>query len=212
MSRPEDELADELRGIMRRLNTRAVPDDVLHRAATLAREINGLLEGPVRPRWFEQGLVDGKTSRDARRQFSDHSLYRGTANALAPPMTQTIVTLADGRQAVRGTVTLSRVYEGPPHGVHGGYVAGLFDDVLGGTQALIEGPTGLTGTLSVRYRNLTPLDTELVFEAWVDHVSGRRIVSKATCHAGSVLTAEAEALFVRVDMDALTRRPGPAAE
>jgi acyl-CoA thioesterase FadM len=89
--------------------------------------------------------------------------------------------------------------------VHGGYVAGLFDDVLGGTQALIEGPTGLTGTLTVRYRSLTPLDTDLVFLGWVDHARGRRILSKATCHAGDVLTAEAEALFVRVDLDAMAR-------
>ncbi|HEX7095845.1 MAG TPA: hypothetical protein VF183_08165, partial [Acidimicrobiales bacterium] len=105
-----------------------------------------------------------------------------------------------------GRVTLSRLYEGPPNGVHGGYVAGLFDDVLGATQSLIDGPTGLTGTLEVRYRNLTPLDAELVFLAWIHHVSGRRIVSRATCHAEGVLTAEAEALFVRVDMAALAQR------
>jgi acyl-coenzyme A thioesterase PaaI-like protein len=212
MSSAEDALAAELREAIRRLNELAAPDDALERAAGLARQIRDLLDGPRRPRWFEQGLVDGKTSRDARRRFSDHSLYRGSANPLAAPMTQSIVTLPDGRAAIRGTATLSRVYEGPPHGVHGGYVAGLFDDVLGGTQSLIEGPTGLTGTLSVRYRNLTPVDTELVFHAWVDHVSGRRIVSKATCHAGPVLTAEAEALFVRVDMEALTRRGDPTDE
>ena len=90
--------------------------------------------------------------------------------------------------------------------MHGGYVAGLFDDILGGAQTLLDGATGLTGTLKVWYRNLTPLDTELVFTAWVDHVRGRRIHARATCHADGVLTAEAEALFIRVDMAALAER------
>ena len=44
------------------------------------------------------------------------------------------------------------------------------------------------------------------FLAWVHHVSGRRIVARATCHANDVLTAEAEALFVRIDMAEMARR------
>ena len=89
------------------------------------------------------------------------------------------------------------------------YVAGLFDDVLGGTIRLVEGPSAVTGTLEVKYRKITPLDTELRFLAWVHHESGRRIHSRATCHAGDVLTAAAEALFVRVDMQALAVRVHP---
>jgi hypothetical protein len=170
--------------------------------------MHDLLDGPPRPRWFESEelTVDDRTGRLSRHRFGDRSLYRGTANALAPPMRTATITTDDGRPAIEGRVTVGPLYEGPPHGVHGGYVAGLFDDILGATQSLIEGPTGLTGTLHVRYRNLTPLDTELVFVAWVHHVSGRRIQSRATCHAGGVLTAEAEALFVRVDMVALAER------
>jgi len=203
--RARDELATELRQILRALNERVIPDDAIARATERARELLALLEGPRRPRWFEDGFVDGKSSREARQRFSDHSLFRGRSNPLAPPLTTTVVALPDGRPAIEGRVTVSALYEGPPHGVHGGYVAGLFDDILGGTLSLVEGPTGLTGTLNVRYRSLTPLNTELVLLAWVDHVSGRRIVAKATCHAGDALTAEAEALFVRIDMDALAR-------
>jgi acyl-coenzyme A thioesterase PaaI-like protein len=199
-------LADELRRILRALNERDIPDSALREARERATEIVALLDGPERPRWFAQGFVDGRSSREARRRFSAHSLYRGHASAIAPPMVQRTIELPDGRVAIEGRVTVPRLYEGPPYGVHGGYIAGLFDDILGGTQVLIDGPTGLTGTLTVRYRNLTPLDTELVLVAWVDHVRGRRIVSKATCHAGDVLTAEADALFVRVDMEAIARR------
>jgi hypothetical protein len=203
----DDELADALRAVLARIQDTDVDDDRLREAHALARQMLDALQGPPRPRWYESGaIVDGRSGRIARHRFNDRSLYRGTANALAPPMTTAISETADGRPAIEARVTLGRLYEGPPNGVHGGYVAGLFDDVLGATQSLIEGPTGLTGTLHVRYRNVTPLDTELVFLAWVHHVSGRRIVSRATCRAGDVLTAEAEALFVRVDMAALARR------
>jgi hypothetical protein len=202
----DEELAAELRALLRQVNERRADDDALREAAARVRELRALLDGSPRARWFEAGIADGRSSRAARQQFSDHSLFRGRSSAIAPPMATSIVHLPDGAQAIEGRVVLSRLYEGPPHGVHGGYVAGLFDDILGSTQALIEGPSGLTGTLSVRYRNLTPLDTPLVFLAWVHHASGRRIVSRATCASGELVTAEAEALFVRVDMAALARR------
>jgi acyl-coenzyme A thioesterase PaaI-like protein len=217
---PEDEpraheaLAGELRRLLRRLNERRPPEAAVRLATERVRELHDLLDGPPRARWFEDGVADGRSSRLGRQRFSEYSLFRGRSSAIAPPMSTEIVHRPDGAPAIRGTVVVPRLYEGPPNGVHGGYVAGLFDDILGGSQALIEGPSGLTGTLSVRYRHLTPLDTELVLLAWVHHVSGRRIVARATCSAGDVVTAEAEALFVRVDMAALAQRrrdyrPGP---
>jgi acyl-coenzyme A thioesterase PaaI-like protein len=104
----------------------------------------------------------------------------------------------DGRQVIVSRVRLGLAYEGPPHGVHGGYVAGMFDDVLGATQRLIAQP-GVTATLEVKYRHITPIEEDLVLRAWVVEDRGRRVVSRATCHAGDTLTAEAEALFIRVD-------------
>ena len=53
-----------------------------------------------------------------------------------PGATITVTTTADGQPAIEGRVTLGRLYEGPPNGVHGGYVAGLFDDILGGALQL----------------------------------------------------------------------------
>lgn len=204
MTDPDAELASELRAVLARFHREAAPPERVREAAELARRMHTLLEGAPRTRWFDGDLADGRRSRQSR--FNDRSLYRGRANPMAPPLVTTVVEQADGTKAIEGRVTVGRMYEGPPNGVHGGYVAGLFDDVLGATQTLIDGPTGLTGTLRVRYRNLTPLDTELVFRAWVHDVSGRRIRARATCHADDVLTADAEALFVRVDMAELARR------
>jgi acyl-coenzyme A thioesterase PaaI-like protein len=200
------DLADELRAVLRALNERELRDEQITDALALARRLREGLDGPRRPRWYERGMIDGRSTDSTRSSFNTHSLFRGRDSAIAVPLDARMVTLPDGRRIVEGRVTCPLLYEGPPGGVHGGYVAGLFDDVLGGTQQLIEGPSGLTGTLTVRYRSITPLATELHFRAWIDHVRGRRIRAKATCHAEGRLTAEAEALFIRVDMADLADR------
>ena len=200
------ELADELRSVLRAINEREHTPEQLADALAHARRLREGLDGPRRPRWYESGILDGRSTDSTRSSFNTHSLFRGKHSAIAVPLHFRMVTAPDGQKGVEGTVTCPLLYEGPPGGVHGGYLAGLFDDVLGGTQQLIEGPSGLTGTLSVRYRLLTPLETELHFRGWIDHVSGRRIRAKATCHAGGRLTAEAEALFIRVDMGDLADR------
>jgi acyl-coenzyme A thioesterase PaaI-like protein len=200
------ELAEELRAVLRALNERELTDEQIASAVDVARRLRAGLDGPRRPRWYEDGMVDGRSSPRTRSSFNTHSLFRGRDSAIAVPLDCRLVALPDGRQVVEGTVTCPLLYEGPPGGVHGGYVAGLFDDILGGTQQLIEGPSGLTGTLTVRYRSITPLETELHLRAWIDHVSGRRIRAKATCHAEGRLTAEAEALFIRVDMGQIAER------
>jgi len=200
------ELADELRAVLRALNEREHTPEQIATAVALARELRGGLDGPRRPRWYEGGIIDGRSTDGTRSSFNTHSLFRGRDSAIAVPLTYGVVTMPDGQRVCEGSVTCPLLYEGPPGGVHGGYLAGLFDDVLGGTQQLIEGHSGLTGTLTVRYRSITPLETELHFRGWIDHVSGRRIRAKATCHAGERLTAEAEALFIRVDMGDLADR------
>ena len=67
-------------------------------------------------------------------------------------------------------------------------------------------PPGVTATLEVRYRNVTPLDEPLRFESWVESDRGRRLTARATCHAAGKLTAEAHGLFVRVDFKEIEQR------
>lgn len=100
---------------------------------------------------------------------------------------------------------MGRRYEGPPHGVHGGWVAALFDEALGATQGLVE-DTGMTAVLKVRYRRVTPVEETLRFESWVHEKRGRRLVARATCHAAGQLTADAEGIFIRVDFDRVEER------
>ena len=65
----------------------------------------------------------------------------------------------------------------------------------------LTGNPGMTGTLTIRYRRPTPLLTELVFQAYVDRVEGRKIFTHGTLSANGVLTAEAEGLFIAVGQE-----------
>lgn len=102
----------------------------------------------------------------------------------------------EGQVRVTATGTLSAAYEGPPGYVHGGVTALIFDEILGMVN-IANGSPGMTGTLSIRYRRPTPLFTQLRWCAWVDHIEGRRVQSKAEVWNGDTLCASAEGLFIQ---------------
>jgi acyl-coenzyme A thioesterase PaaI-like protein len=198
-------LADEMRRAIAALATNEVPRASLDRASELAAALCAELEGPPRPRWYDADSIPGTPSVEARSAYTAQSPIRGRLNPIAPPLHGNPVTQQDGSQAVVATARLGPAYEGPPHGVHGGWVAALFDDVLGQAQQLVR-KAGVTATLKVRYRDITPLDEELRFTAWIHADQGRRVTARATCHAGDTLTADAEAIFIGVDFDAIRGR------
>lgn len=125
--------------------------------------------------------------------FFDHSPFIGLANPLSPP-----VHLDYDGERVIGSVTFGAAYEGPPGCVHGGYIAAVFDELLGATQSL-SGDQGMTAHLGVDYRRPTPLGTELTLEGWLDRREGRKIYARAAMRADGEVTAEAEALFISFD-------------
>jgi acyl-coenzyme A thioesterase PaaI-like protein len=123
--------------------------------------------------------------------FFDQSPLIGLANPLAPPISVT----RTGETSALGTVRFGSAYEGPPGSVHGGFVAAAFDEVLGFVQSLCGNP-GFTGTLTVRYRRPTPLHRELRFSGELVEQLGRKTLTTGCVHAGDLLCAEAEAVFV----------------
>ena len=152
--------------------------------------------GRIEPIWL--GLRTKPPSQPANAGepfgFFDHSPMLGRANPLAPPIE---LRLEDGR--IIGRATFGAAYEGPPGSVHGGFVAAAFDEVLGSTQSL-SGAPGMTGRLTVHYRSPTPLHTELRFEGELVSVTGRKILTRGELFAGDILCAEAEGLFISVDI------------
>ncbi len=202
-SRPARALAAELRGIIEALAVNELDPEAVEDAAELAARMRSRLEGRPRPRWYEADAND--PGRASRASYLEQSPVRGRLNPIAPPIALEAGARADGTPAVLGRVRLGKAYEGPPHGVHGGWVAALFDEVLGSAQNLADAP-GVTGVLKIRYRHVTPVDEDLRFEAWVESRRERRMIARATCHAGGTLTADAEGLFVQVDFDEVQQR------
>lgn len=151
------------------------------------------------PRSMYDGVSESAMAGAEPGAGFDHSPMIGRANPLAPP-----ITLVVGDGMVTGTVTFGSAYEGPPGCVHGGYVAAAFDEVLGSAQTF-SGQPGMTGTLTVRYRQPTPLHTELRIVGRFDHIEGRKVFTVGQLFAGDVLTAEAEGLFISIDVERFRR-------
>ena len=197
-------VADELRAIAVALADLEIPPEAFAEALPLARELRSRFAGARRERWYELDAGSPTASAEARRSYQDLSPVRGLVNPIAPPLVMQREEHPDGMRLV-GHARLSCAYEGPPHGVHGGFVAALFDEILGAAQNLAP-PVGVTAKLEVRYRHVTPLDEDLRFEAWVVDNRQRRMVIRATCRAGEILTADATGLFVRVDFAEVQQR------
>ncbi|GAA4804112.1 PaaI family thioesterase [Tomitella cavernea] len=114
----------------------------------------------------------------------------GLRNPIAPPLE----CAHDDDGTVHADVFLHRGYEGPPGLTHGGISALILDQVLGYTAA-VNGCPGMTGTLTLRYRNPTPLGA-LHAEARVDRIEGIKAFVVGHISDGETVCVEAEGVFI----------------
>lgn len=184
-------LADAVREVLEHLVQTSAPVETLSEAAELVEQVADVLRAHHGASTYE-GYAEAANAGQVFA-FVDHSPLLGRANPLAPPIE---VHLEGDR--IHGSATFGSAYEGPPGCVHGGYIAAAFDEVLGTAQS-IGGAPGMTGRLTVQYRSPTPLHQPLRFEAWLENVSGRKILTKGRLYHGEVLCAEAEGLFISID-------------
>ncbi|MFY9586510.1 MAG: PaaI family thioesterase [Actinomycetota bacterium] len=186
---------DRLADAVRRLIDHAVNSDVPeNEVADIIATLEGLdeqLKKHPRSATLKTKLPD---FNDLQAIFRNDPII-GTHNPIAPP----VMVEKDGDR-IRGTATLGSAYEGPPGYVHGAVLAGVFDMLLG-LANVASGNPGMTGTLTVKYRRPTPLNTELRFEAFTHRIDGRKVIAHGTVHAGEDLTAEAEGVFVQLKID-----------
>jgi acyl-coenzyme A thioesterase PaaI-like protein len=185
-------LSDGVRGVLHRLVQTSAPVELIADAADQIERVAALL-AEHRSASIYEGFAEAANAGEPFA-FFDHSPMLGRANPLAPPIE---LRLEDGR--ILGRATFGAAYEGPPGCVHGGYIAAAFDEVLGSTQSL-SGSPGMTGRLVVHYRSPTPLHTELRFEGTLERVDGRKIHTRGMLWAGDTLCAEAEGLFISIDL------------
>ncbi|WP_343387244.1 PaaI family thioesterase [Candidatus Amarobacter glycogenicus] len=188
-------LAAALRKINEALVDMDASEEDLLAAAASAEQFAVRLEA-TRKGHHQWGFAESSTAPSTRVML-DRSPLMGLGNPLAPPLSFRV---EDGK--IRGTGRFGLHYEGPPGHVHGGFVAAALDELLGMAQSLSD-KSGMTGTLTVRYRRPTPLHKELSFTAWVDRVEGRKIFTTGTIHDGETLCAEAEGVFISVDFAAM---------
>ena len=184
-------LADAMRLVIERLMPSDAPEAELRRAADALESYADALAAHPRLH-YAHGYAESANAGDVGA-FFDQSPMIGLANPLAPPMSMA----KTGERTAEGRVVFGSAYEGPPGHVHGGFVAAAFDEVLGFVQSL-SGRPGMTGTLIVRYRRPTPLHTPLHFTAEYVRSEGRKLYTEARVHAGGVLCAEAEGIFVSI--------------
>lgn len=116
----------------------------------------------------------------------------GVRNAAAPPLVIERDPSANGD--VWSDFHLGAAYEGPPGLVHGGVCALLLDQILG-EAAGSGGKPGMTGTLTLVYRQGTPLG-DLRAEGWIDRVDGIKTWAKGHLIGPQGVTVEAEGVFI----------------
>jgi acyl-coenzyme A thioesterase PaaI-like protein len=189
-------LAEEMRRIIARLAVVRPPAEELERAAEAAAAFADRLDAlPERTRSWEiseAGLLP--------RDFVAFSPVSGRSNPMSPPVVLRVEsgpppdTETEGvEHHIAGDVTFGPQYEGPPGHVHGGWVAAMFDELLGFAQL----SPGFTAYLHVNYRRPTPLRAPLTLRAWVDSVDGRKRMVRGQCRAaGGELLSDAEGLFI----------------
>ena len=189
-------LAAGVRRIIEELVSHPTPTQDLEEAAELVERVADLLGRQPGERGYDWAESANAGTPYA---FFDNSPLIGLANPLAPP-----ADLRIEENRVVGSVVFGSAYEGPPGHCHGGYLAATFDELLGMAQTL-SGQSGMTGTLTVRYRRPTPLHRRIDLEAELVGVDGRKVTVAGRSWCDGQLTAESEGIFISMDATRFSR-------
>ncbi len=191
MSSARLDLTDEVRRLLDHLANAAADAPATRRATQLLRQAVAELNANdgKGANWRAVGRFSDERHH---AHFLDASPFTGRFSPLAPP-----IALRVEDDEVIGDVVYGRPYEGPPGFVHGGFIAGGFDEVLGYAQARSDQP-GMTGRLTIGYRSPTPLHTPLQYRARLTKFDGRKntVTAELRVAADDRLCAEATGLFI----------------
>ena len=182
----------------RALNEKLVSTDIdPELAAALTEKIEGLA-AELNQAQQVTGLVD-MAKRGQRGTIDDVMGELVSVGGRSHPCSPEL-RWQEASNRITGTVKFSQAFEGPPGHVHGGWVAGVLDHLMGMTHVRTGHP-GMTGGLSVRYLKPTPLNQVIEVSAQATELDDKRTEVKAEMRFGETTTAKAEAIFVRVDRE-----------
>ena len=182
----------------RALNAKLVSTDIdPELAAALTEKIEDLTAALSQAQQVD-GLVD-MAKRGERGTIDDVMGELVSVGGRSHPCSPELL-WQEASNRITGTVRFNQAFEGPPGHVHGGWVAGVLDHIMGMTHVRTGHP-GMTGGLSVRYLKPTPLNQLIEISAEATELDDKRTEVKGTMRCGETTTATAEAIFVRVDRE-----------
>ncbi len=157
---------------------------------------------PEPPRAFPEPALDGEPGWIAHEHFGrgegHQSFVSGDpqGNRLRVRYFQRA---ADG--ALMAKVWFGPGAQGPPGNAHGGSMAAVLDEAMG-MVAWMAGHAVVAASITIDFRNMLPLHTEAVLEAWVDRVDGNKVHSRARLSdADGKAFAEGRGLFIAIGFD-----------
>ena len=176
------------------------PPDVLEEARRRVEDAIALLQPHAFDGPYAQHQLDGGQKVSLGRRASDdpadimpYSPFIGHRNPVSPRFR---LKVEEAGRLASGDAVFPPAFAGPPGCVHGGLIAGLFDELLS-VPNWSGGPGGFTGTLSVRYHKLTPLQTPLALKAECVRQEKRKVIVQGDMRCNGEVTASAEAIFVQ---------------
>jgi acyl-coenzyme A thioesterase PaaI-like protein len=105
----------------------------------------------------------------------------------------------DADNAWVGKVWFGPGAEGPPEHAHGGSTAAVLDEAMGGA-VWMAGHLALAAQVTIRYKNMLPLETVAVVEAWVSGTEGRKVHAQGKLLGPDGQTyCESEGIYVKLD-------------
>ncbi len=183
--------------------------DLLALAERLRVEADALSAVPDRvPDYSRFDQPDSMPVPDEGEEFfnSPDRPFSGRGHAYGLPMR----VYREGDRAVTDIV-LDLSHQGAPGMSHGGFVAAIYDDLLG-FLLLLEETMAFTAYLTINYKAGTIIGEPLRFEAWIDRVEGKKLFLAGECRdsSGTIVTT-AEGLFIDAS-DKFRELAAPASE
>lgn len=115
----------------------------------------------------------------------------------------------DADNAWVGKVWFGPGAEGPPEHAHGGSTAAVLDEAMGGA-VWMAGHLALAAQVTIHYKNMLPLGTVVVVEAWVHDNQGRKVHARGRLLGPEgQLYCESEGIYIKLDerqLEELARR------
>ncbi len=102
--------------------------------------------------------------------------------------------------SVETDLVCTEEHEGGPDVAHGGWTAGVLDEVLGHVP-MLHRQLAVTGQLAVTFIKPVPIGRPLHARAWIDRTEGRRwyVAGELTLRSTGALLARGEAIMVARD-------------